>query len=420
MLERRSFLLDWLANLGSLGLLALSGILINSIIAKYYGATALGIFNQVVAVYILGSQLATMGTQFSVLRYMAAFSGRPEEHGTILCSALVVAAGAATFVVALGFFVFVWAGLSFYSEAVAAGVVIMLPGLWCFAINKVLLNALNGLRRNRLFAAFTGLRYVLMSLGIVAATVAGCRDYQLSIILTVSESILMIGLIIACVRLLAGSKLAVQRAWIRRHASFGLRSILGGVAVELNTRVDVLILGAFTSDAAVGIYSFAAFFVEGILQLPQISRRIVDPNLTALVARRDAQELGAFMRKGRNLAVAFMLAVTVISGALYPLFATLLADRQIAAESWSVFLILMVGACVFGTYATFSGVFSQAGLPAAQSRFNVMMLATNTVLNFALVPKFGVDGAAVATSVSFVLGTAYFRAMVAKHIAVRF
>jgi O-antigen/teichoic acid export membrane protein len=420
MLERRRFLLDWTANLGTVGLLAVSGILINSIIAKYYGAAALGIFNQVFAVYILGSQLATLGTQFSVLRYMAQFGDRPAERGAILCSALVVAAATATIVVALALVIFITVGASFYSEAVAAGVIIMLPGLWCFALNKVLLNALNGMQYNRLFAAFTAFRYILMSIGIVAATAAGCRDYQLSIILPVSESILMIALVIAWMRLLAGGKLVVERVWIRRHASFGVRSILGGVAVELNTRIDVLILGIFTSDAAVGIYSFAVFFVEGILQLPQISRRIVDPRLTTLVARSDAQELGAFMRKGRNLGVAFMIVVALISIALYPLFATLLADRQIAAESRSVFLILMIGACVFGAYATFSGVFSQAGLPAAQSRFNVMMLATNAALNFALVPKFGINGAAVATSISFVLGTAYFRAMVSKHIAVRF
>jgi O-antigen/teichoic acid export membrane protein len=420
MLDRRRFLLDWLANLGSLGLLAVSGILINSVIAKSYGAAALGIFNQVVAVYILGSQLATLGTQFAVLRYMAQFAGEPAEHGAILCSALALAAGTATAVVALLFLIFISVGPSFYSEAVAAGVLIMLPGLWCFAVNKVLLNALNGLQHNRLFAAFTGLRYVLMSVAIVAATAAGCYDYQLSVSLSASEFILLVGLIIAGVRLIAGSKLVVEPAWVRRHADFGLRSILGGLAVELNTRVDVLILGIFTSDAAVGIYSFAAFFVEGILQLPQLSRRIVDPGLTRLVAGGDAEELGAFMRKGRNLGVAFMLAVTVGSIALYPSFATLLADRHIAAESWRVFVILMVGACVFGTYATFSGVFSQAGLPAAQSRFNVMMLATNVALNFALVPKFGITGAAIATSVSFVLGTAYFRAMVSRHIAVRF
>src|SRR5262249_51730181 len=156
-----------------------------------------------------------------------------------------------------------------------------------------------GLQHNRLFAGFTATRYALMSAGIIAATAGGLRDYQLSVILSMSEGLLMVGLIVAAVRILGGSRLAVEAAWLRRHIDFGLRSVLGGVAVELNTRIDVLILGVFTNDSAVGIYSFAAFFVEGILQLPQLSRRLVDPVLTKLVIKGDTTELGAFMRKGR-------------------------------------------------------------------------------------------------------------------------
>ena len=49
-----------------------------------------------------------------------------------------------------------------------------------------------------------------------------------------------------------------------------------------------------------------------------------------------------------------------------------------------------------------------------------MILATNTALNFALVPKFRINGAALAASFSFVVGTAYCRAMVSRHLALRF
>src|SRR5215467_11217910 len=197
MLEQRRFIADWAANFASLGFLAISGILINSVIVKYYDAAALGIFNQVFAVYIFGSQIATLGVQFSVLRYMAQFSHERAMYGAILCSGLAIAAGVAAIVVALTLVIFLSAGRWVYSPAVADSVMFMLPGLWCFALNKVFLNALNGLQHNRLFAAFTALRYVLMSAGIIAATAAGLPDYQLSVILSASEALLMIGLIAA-------------------------------------------------------------------------------------------------------------------------------------------------------------------------------------------------------------------------------
>jgi len=420
MLERRRFLLDWSANFASLGFLAVSGILINSLITKYHGAAALGVFNQVFAVHILGAQLATVGVQFSVLRYVAAEGHERARFATIVYAAVAVCSVAATAVVALTWLIFMFFGSSIYSDAVVAGIVLVLPGLWCFAINKILLNALNGLQFNRMYAAFTALRYALMSICTVVAIKAGVADYQLSLILSVSEGLLLIALTLAFLRLCPATSPVPAWEWVRNHLRFGLRSMLGGMAVELNTRIDVLVLGFFTNDTQVGIYSFAAFFVEGLLQLPQLSRRIVDPVLTKLVAKSDRDKLSAFLRRGRNLGAAFMLAITVASIALYPLVATILGNIEMAERSFSVFAILVLGAAVFGTYATFGGLLSQAGLPVAQSQSNLLILATNAALNVALVPGFGINGAALATAASFVLGTFYFRALVARHLAVRF
>ena len=418
LLDRRRFLLHWSVNFASLACLAVSGILINSLIAKFYGAAALGVFNQVFAIYIFGSQLAACGVQFSLLRYIAEFGDDRTKIAPILYSALAVTVAAASLVVVLTALFFAVAGAAVYSDAVVAGVMVMLPGLWCFAINKVLLNLLNGLQRNGWFALFTALRYALMSLGAIVAVAVGLPAAHLCVILSTGEGVLLLALAVPCAAATGFARPRIEPGWIRRNAHFGLRSVLGGAAVELNTRVDVLILGLFTSDAVVGTYSFAAFFVEGILQLPQLSRRLVDPTLTRLVLRADRGELGRFIRHGRNLGSVLMATVGIAAIAAYPAFATLFADERMATASWPVFAVLMLGACVFGTYATFSGLFSQASLPGSQSRYNLMILGTNTALNLALAPRFGAIGAAVATAASFIVGTFYFRAMVAKHLAV--
>jgi O-antigen/teichoic acid export membrane protein len=420
MLDRRRFLTDWFANLLSFACFGISGLLINSMIAKFYGAAALGIFNQVFAIYILGSQLATVGVQFSVLRYIAEFYQDTAVSARILAAALVVV-GLAGIVVALGFnVIFHLAGGLLYSEEVNAGIFYMLPGLWAFAVNKVFLNALNGAHRNRSYAAFTALRYLLLMLSAALLTVLQVEPSRLGIMFSASELLLMLALAVQCRIVFPGCFSSDGSEWIVRHLRFGVRSILGGVAVEMNTRVDVLILGIFTSDAAVGIYSFAAFFVEGLLQLPLAARRIIDPVLTQLVIEGDTVQLREFLRKGRDLGALLIIAVAAGAVLLYPLYATLLADRPMAQASWTVFAILMAGACVFGAYATFSGIFSQSGLPMAQTHFNLVILVVNSALNLVLAPLYGVHGAAVATSLSFIAGTLFFRRRVRHHLAVRF
>ena len=42
MLNRRKFLTDWSANFASVGLLSVTGIVLNSVIATVYGAAVLG------------------------------------------------------------------------------------------------------------------------------------------------------------------------------------------------------------------------------------------------------------------------------------------------------------------------------------------------------------------------------------------
>jgi O-antigen/teichoic acid export membrane protein len=419
VIDRDKFIKDWTANAVSLGMLAVTGLLLNSLIAKIYGTAALGIFNQVYAVYIFGAQIATFGIQFSVLRHLSDAGQDHARASRILGAALRAVAVPATATVLFLFACFKLLGGSLYSVGVAESIILMLPGLWCFAVDKVLLNALNGIEANSLYAVFTGLRYLLILVCLIGAIAIELPGEQLGLILTVSEGMLFLAIVAVCLQRFSGVLRFADADWIAVHRRFGARSILAGLAIELNSRVDVLILGVFTSDAIVGVYSFAAFFVEGLLQLTVISRRLVDPILTRLAAN-DVAALLALLRHGRNLGALSAVILGCAAVLAYPWYATIAGTRELATASWPVFAMLMIGACVFAVYATFGDIFSQTGRPAVQSRLNVAILGSNIALNFMLVPFYGLIGAAVATCLSFIIGTLYFRALVRRHLAVDF
>lgn len=420
MIDRRKFLTDWGANLVSVALLGVTGIALNSVIAKVYGAAVLGIFNQVYAIYILGSQLATFGIQFSVLKYVAEFHDDEDTAAQSVAAALAAVAACAALTCAVFFAFFRYAPVQPYSPEVAIGVFYMLPGLWCFAVNKTLLNALNGRQANKLYALFVSLRYVLILAFFLGAVLWKLPGERLAVVLSFSEAALLLAIALVYRKSFPGRPRAINFDWINRHFHFGSRSLLGGLAVELNTRVDVLVLGIFTSDAAVGVYSFAAFFVEGLLQLSVIARRLVDPVLTRLTTQNDFHGRAELLVKGRNLGALFMAAVGAAMAFTYPWYGTWLGGREIAVASWPVFSILAAGACVFAAYATFGGIFLQTGLPVVQTWLNVAVLATNIALNLVLVPMWGVLGAAVATGLSFIVGTQYLRFLVSRYLNVRF
>src|SRR4029077_14861309 len=95
--------------------LALTGLLLNALIAKWYGSAALGIFNQVFAVLVFASQIATAGVQFSVLRHLPPAAEDPAQASRILTSALVLVAITASITTAIVYAAFRLAGNLLFS-----------------------------------------------------------------------------------------------------------------------------------------------------------------------------------------------------------------------------------------------------------------------------------------------------------------
>ena len=53
----------------------------------------------------------------------------------------------------------------------------------------------------------------------------------------------------------------------------------GGVLLEMNSKIDIFMIGIFLSDSKVGIYSFCALFVEGF-QIFTVLQNIYNPILS--------------------------------------------------------------------------------------------------------------------------------------------
>ena len=54
-------------------------------------------------------------------------------------------------------------------------------------------------------------------------------------------------------------------------------------SLDLNTRVDILLLGVIAGSESVGIYSIGSLFAEGLYQLTMVPRCTYDPVVTHLI-----------------------------------------------------------------------------------------------------------------------------------------
>jgi O-antigen/teichoic acid export membrane protein len=390
-------------NYMSLVILAISGILINIIIASFYGSSTLGIFNQVYAIYIMASQFAVGGIHFSTLKHIAENSQYTNKHNKIFFSALFLAG-------LFGFVIFLvihfsanMLGNILQSKEVAHGLVLAAPALLVFSINKVMLAALNGLHRMRIFAIGQGLRYLLMVLFVLALVIIDLTDYWLTGAFLFSELVLFLFLGPIILHQFKFTITTINKEWINQHFTFGIKGFFSGVFIEINSRVDVLMLGIFTTDKVVGIYSFAAMLAEGFYHLFVVVRNNLNPILVQLIAQKRINELHALVRKTQRIMYPAMLGIALfILITFLPALAFLPTGTEFT-DSFPVLAILIGGFWLISGYVPFDMILTQAGFPEFQTLFNAVGVAINIVLNAILIPIFGSLGAASATATSFIL-----------------
>ena len=416
-------------NMAALAVSGVAGVVLLILVGALFGAATLGTFNLQFAVFLVAGQVAVLGMQASTVRAVAIASDlrtrRTQLRGALLVTAMVAGA------VALA----LW--ISRDLVAVALGRPTLGTGIgWValatllFALNKVLLAALNGLSRFRAFAALTAARALLLLAGLGLLAMLGAEGERLVLILPMAEGVLLLVGLSALAGELTGRRRA-QRidqtmdaearppsllAAAREHVRFGSLGFGSNLLQELNVRLDVIVLSLFVGDELLGVYSLAAILVEAIAQVPVVLRTVLAPRVIQMLERRDRQglaELVAFVRPRLRSA---MVMITVITVAAYPSAILLVTGDTVLAGGRVPFSILMAGTAFAAGYAPFGLLLIQAGRAADQTVLTLAIVLINVVGNLLLIPAFGLEGAAVATSLSLVGSVGLLRWTVGRRL----
>jgi O-antigen/teichoic acid export membrane protein len=285
------------------------------------------------------------------------------------------------------------------------------PALVLFSLNKTLLAALNGLRRMRLFAALQALRFFVLIA--VLSFVAWQRrpPAQLTSSFLVSEAAVFLAAARSVWASVPFGWRDAQREWLWKHSSFGARGLLSGVFLELNTRIDVLVIGFFWSDEHVGRYSMAAVFAEGLYQCLVVLKNQMNPVLARLWATGAKVELVTLVRRAWRYAYPGLGLVYLAGLGALALLLRFAVHVAVPVEVFACYAILGLGVLAVAGFVPFDGILLLAGKPAHYTLFTFSIAVSNAALNWLLVPRFGVEGAAVATALALTLSIASLSAI---------
>ncbi|MBA3538824.1 MAG: oligosaccharide flippase family protein [Deltaproteobacteria bacterium] len=413
---------DVVWNLVPVALLAIVGLGLNFVIGGWWGPAALGVFNLVTMAVFSLAIVGAGGLQYAVLRAVAEDASGTHDRDHVaavvvgaLVPNLVLAALATVIFVAIRHPV----GRLLGSDAVAEGMLWAAPGVFCFAINKVLFGVVNGLRRMRAFAIYTSLRYLLIAAGLVLARVEQVAGDQLAVIWTFTEGTLLLVLL---GELLATVKLWRGRGWLahaRAHLDYGARGVLATLALEVNSKLDVWMLGVALPETQVGIYALASALYEGVLQLAVVLQNNFNPLLARHLAHDRRAEVATLARSSRRWFVPAAVAVCALSALVYPFAIPWLIGNPAFIAGAIPFAILMAGVALASPYLPFTQLLLMASRPGWHTLYVLGTVGIAFLADLLLVPAFAEIGVAIGTALGTVASAVLLRVLARWRLGVR-
>jgi O-antigen/teichoic acid export membrane protein len=191
-----------------------------------------------------------------------------------------------------------------------------------------------------------------------------------------------------------------SRDLARQITSYGLRAQVGGVITLMNLRLDFILLSVMAGPAVLGIYAVASKFAELV--------KVFSMALTYVLYPRFAKErLEVAAPMARKMLWPAGLVTTV---AVVPLW--LLAGFIVPAIYGSKFepavlpgRIILVALALDGVAGVVTGFLYGIGRPGLNSVAMGAGLVATVVLDLLLIPRFGAEGAAIASAIAYLTAT---------------
>lgn len=183
------------------------------------------------------------------------------------------------------------------------------------------------------------------------------------------------------------------------HVREAFPLLAAGLMTLLSTRLDIIMLGWLSEPEDVGQYRLASQLASLPLMIAATAQAVASPSISRYFSEQRLHELKPTLLK---LAAGTGLATLAISALVLPVSRLLLPHLGSSfAEAESVLLILMLAYALVAVLFFALPLLTMTGHAGSVAIANGAAILVNVVLNVLLIPRYGAEGTAAATLVSF-------------------
>lgn len=290
----------------------------------------------------------------------------------------------------------------------------MLPLIWLVSMEQVFFGIYRAGSRIKNFYFINGFYSILLRiLLVVILYYFGERNTVFNIIIAVYISYIFANLLYFLQNKDKFGKVYFDKEYLKYSFSLVLAAIMW-VAID---KVDIVMIGNMTNMENVGIYQISAQISNLIFMMLVIFDTVFGPRISTLYHAGKMEELKSlYIKSTRLLALGgFLLVVAMFSVSHYILLA--FGEEFVGGQ---VSLILRgIGQWVNVAVGSVWLMLAMTGKPKFQIFANLIAFFLNFVLNYLLIPIYGINGSAFASMLSVILVNIIGYILVSKEFKVK-
>lgn len=193
----------------------------------------------------------------------------------------------------------------------------------------------------------------------------------------------------------------VDSPLIKDMLKYGLKAQLGNVIQRINYRLDVFIVTYYLPIGQVGIYQIAVVLGETLWGVTNSISAIVFPIASSST---DKEQMYTFTNQVTRVSFSLIIIFSVIIALIGKTFIVLWFGPAFAAAAGAL-LWLLPGISIFSISNILASYLAGVGLLEKNIYASVVSGIVTIVVDIYLIPRIGINGASIATSLSYTICT---------------
>jgi len=244
-----------------------------------------------------------------------------------------------------------------------------------------------GVARKIIALTFLGILFTILNVGVLEAIISYTIATTLSLIIGLYLVLSVIG----------KPDFEIKPSYVKDVLTYGLKSHLGEVVSYLNYRFDIILVSFFLTPSAVGLYVLGVKIAEKLWMVARSASTVLFPRISS---EKDEQKKKRFTPiVSRNVFLITLIGAALLFFIAEKVIVFVYSDAYI--QSVRVLQILLPGIVSLSVTKVLANDLAGRGKPIINSYLGILTLVINIGLNVLWIPNFGINGAAMASAVSY-------------------